>query len=422
MSAGRRSTRVNCARLAVLSVICLLGGGIAAGPARAESTVLTEIRRFDVPASTSQIVVAHADDFVTSYATVETFERVDGTWRRAFDPMPARFGAAGSVPGEQRVQGSHQTPAGIYTIPSGFGHLGSPGGGLPWRVVDGDDYWVYDRTDPATYNTYQTSRTPQARWRTSRAEHLRDYPIQYAHSLILGFNLPGGPVPVDVTAGGGIFLHVNGSGATAGCISLAAPDVAAVARWLDPVADPRIVIGPRAWLAEGDRSLIDATPTGPRPSAIMAWWEALGAEASFLGPDGPVEYAVPGGAAQDFPGGRIFWSTGTGARSVRGEILTTYATLGATATPLGFPVSDQGVARDGGAYSLFSGGKILWHPETGAHRVWGAIGVAYDRAGAENGDLGYPLGGESAGDGVTAQRFAGGTLTWDAVTGAVTRS
>ena len=80
------------------------------------------------------------------------------------------------------------------------------------------------------------------------------------------------------------------------------------------------------------------------------------------------------------------------------------------------------MARDGGAYSLFSGGKILWHPETGAHRVWGAIGVAYDQAGAENGDLGYPLGGEIAGDGVTAQRFAGGTLTWDAVTGAVTRS
>ena len=127
VSAGRRPTRVNCARLAVLSVICLLGGGIAAGPARAESTVLTEIRRFDVPASTSQIVVAHADDFATSYATVETFERVDGTWRRAFDPMAARFGATGSVPGEQRVQGSHQTPAGIYTIPSGFGQLGFTG-------------------------------------------------------------------------------------------------------------------------------------------------------------------------------------------------------------------------------------------------------------------------------------------------------
>ncbi len=246
----------------MLSGMSLLAGARAAGPARAESSVLTEVRRFDVPTSTGQIIVAHSDDFTTSYATVETFERVDGTWGRAFDPMAARFGATGSVPGEQRVQGSNKTPAGVYTIPRGFGLLDSPGGALPWRVVDGDDYWVYDRADPATYNTYQTSRTPGARWRTSWAEHLRDYPTQYAHSLILGFNLPGGPVPVDVTAGGGIFLHVNGTGATAGCISLAAADLATVARWLDPAAAPRIVIGPRPWLAEGDRSL-----TGPRRSA-----------------------------------------------------------------------------------------------------------------------------------------------------------
>ena len=53
-----------------MSVTCLLGGALAAGPARAESTVLTEIRRFDVPASTSHIIVAHADDFTTSYATL----------------------------------------------------------------------------------------------------------------------------------------------------------------------------------------------------------------------------------------------------------------------------------------------------------------------------------------------------------------
>jgi hypothetical protein len=40
----------------------------------------------------------------------------------------------------------------------------------------------------------------------------------------------------------------------------------------------------------------------------------------------------------------------------------------------------------------------------------GAIGIAYDSAGAEHGDLGYPVGGESTDDGFTAQRFAGGTL------------
>ena len=284
MSSGREPVRAGAATLAVLAVTVawLLSGAVAAAPAHADSTVLSEIRRFDVPASTSQIIVAHAGDFTTSHATVETFERVDGSWRRVLDPMAARFGATGSVPGEQRVQGSHKTPAGVYGIPGGFGRLDSPGGAMPWRVVDADDYWVYDRTDPATYNTYQTSRTPQARWRTSWAEHLRDYPTQYAHSLILGFNLPGGPAPVDVTAGGGIFLHVNGTGATAGCISLTAADLAEVVRWLDPGADPRIVIGPRSVARRGrpvadraagerDRGPVERTRRGrviPRPRRV----------------------------------------------------------------------------------------------------------------------------------------------------------
>jgi L,D-peptidoglycan transpeptidase YkuD (ErfK/YbiS/YcfS/YnhG family) len=99
--------------------------------------VLTQIRRFGRRPSTSQIIVAHVGDFATSFATVATFERVDGTWRRAFHPMAAGFGVNGSVPGEQRVQGSNQTPAGVYTIPSGFGRLDSPGGVVVKRFAGG---------------------------------------------------------------------------------------------------------------------------------------------------------------------------------------------------------------------------------------------------------------------------------------------
>ena len=47
--------------------------------------------------------------------------------------------------------------------------------------------------------------------------------------------------------------------------------------------------------------------------------------------------------------------------------------------------------------------------------------VAYDSAGAEHGDLGYPGAARAPVHGVTAQRFAGGPLTWDAATGVVTR-
>jgi L,D-peptidoglycan transpeptidase YkuD (ErfK/YbiS/YcfS/YnhG family) len=49
-----------------------------------------------------------------------------------------------------------------------------------------------------------------------------------------------------VRRGGGIFLHANGTGATAGCVSLARSDLLRVLRWLDPAKAPRIVMAPSA--------------------------------------------------------------------------------------------------------------------------------------------------------------------------------
>jgi len=40
-------------------------------------------------------------------------------------------------------------------------------------------------------------------------------------------------------------LHVNGSGATAGCVSISRQRMLRVLRWLDPDLDPVIVIGPK---------------------------------------------------------------------------------------------------------------------------------------------------------------------------------
>ena len=43
--------------------------------------------------------------------------------------------------------------------------------------------------------------------------------------------------------GAGIFLHVNGRGATAGCVSVPRRLMRTVMAWLDPARDPRIAIG-----------------------------------------------------------------------------------------------------------------------------------------------------------------------------------
>jgi len=186
-------------------------------------------------------------------------------------------------------------------------------------------------------------------------------------------------------------------------------------------------VEPQVHLAvTGDRARQVMMPEIVRPfptpveSGISRHWRVGGAAESAVGAAISGEYAVAGGFAQDFADGRIYWSPATGAHSLHGAIADLTRAMDVTATPLGFPISDQGESRDGGGFALFTGGKILWHPATGAHAVWGAIEAAYSAAGAEWGPLGYPVDDEAATDvaGVVRQRFAGGEVTWSAATGA----
>src|SRR6476620_9241557 len=71
-----------------------------------------------------------------------------------------------------------------------------------------------------------------------------------------------------------------------------------------------------------------ATPETDAGDAINAAWQAAGGDTSPLGPrDGDI-YAVGPGFGQNFAAGAIYFSPGTGARSMFGAILEKYRALG----------------------------------------------------------------------------------------------
>lgn len=78
------------------------------------------------------------------------------------------------------------------------------------------------------------------------------------------------------------------------------------------------------------------------------------------------EYAVPGGRAQDFRGGRMF--TGPrGPKVVKGAIGGAYVAAGGSGGRLGLPTSDEQVSRDGQRrFNDFEHGRIVWTPSGGA--------------------------------------------------------
>lgn len=125
------------------------------------------------------------------------------------------------------------------------------------------------------------------------------------------------------------------------------------------------------------------------------------------------EYDVPGGRAQDFRDGRVFWSPSTGAQSVIGRIGAAYQAEEGPGGDLGLPTSSEKTTPDGvGRYTEFQHGTIYWSPKTGAHAVSGEIATLWHDKGSETGELGYPTSDAVRNpnkDG-EAQEFQGGTV------------
>ncbi|MER5946106.1 L,D-transpeptidase family protein [Streptomyces sp. NPDC001904] len=185
----------------------------------------------------SQLITAEAPRASSTSGTVTWWDRrADGRWVRA-GSAPARFGANGLVAGSGREQGTNTTPAGLYDLPFAFGTKAAPGGtSIAYRTVRDSSWWCQDNKS-RSYNRWTQPRPADCR--ASESEHLADYGTQYAHALVIGFNYHR---PVR-GRGAGIFLHVNGRAATAGCVSVPKDAMRRIMTWVRPGRAPHIAIG-----------------------------------------------------------------------------------------------------------------------------------------------------------------------------------
>ena len=217
------------------SVLLALVGSSAARPA--DTPPLPE--RLADTGGGSQLITAEAADTGSTTGTVSWWNLKSGKWVRA-GSAPARFGAKGLAEGDERVQGTNTTPTGLYDLPYAFGIKRAPAGTrYPYRRVNERSWWCQDNAARA-YNRWVEPR-PADCW-AGEAEHLVAYGTQYAHALVVGFNYER---PVR-GRGAGIFLHVNGRGATAGCVSVPAAAMRRILAWADPARRPHLAIGTRS--------------------------------------------------------------------------------------------------------------------------------------------------------------------------------
>ncbi|GAA2516584.1 L,D-transpeptidase family protein [Streptomyces longisporus] len=214
-----------CVSLLVLGVVPASSASGAPLPARLADT-----------GGGTQLITAVAPKAASTTGMVTWWDLRGGRWVKA-GSAAARFGAKGLVEGASRRQNTNTTPTGLYDLPYAFGIQAAPRGTrYGYRAVKQSSWWCED-IPSTSYNRWTDPRPADCR--ASESEHLASYTTQYAYAFVIGFNyhqrVRG--------RGAGIFLHANGRGATAGCVSVPRSAMRALLRWAVPGKRPHIAVG-----------------------------------------------------------------------------------------------------------------------------------------------------------------------------------
>jgi L,D-peptidoglycan transpeptidase YkuD (ErfK/YbiS/YcfS/YnhG family) len=232
---------------AVLAAVALLvttpalpSQAAAATRATARQVTLGGVRVVIRPDTRQVVTVDHTTGY---HARIGYWVLRGERWQRVYAVRDGRIGYAGLVAPRRRHQGSGTTPLGTVRLISAFGsHDRVSSWDLPYRRVRKGDYWVEDNGS-RFYNRYRNRDRGGFRWwlpasAVDGSERLRDFPVQYEYSIVTSYNR------AQVRhRGAGIFLHVNGKGATAGCVSAPRAFLRRLMRRLDPDRAPVMAVG-----------------------------------------------------------------------------------------------------------------------------------------------------------------------------------
>jgi len=188
----------------------------------------------------SQLVTVEASGFGTTVASLALWERRNGCWRLAAGPWHARVGRGG--PSDRKREGDGATPTGAYAIgPTVYGIDPDPRVRTAYHRLVCGDWWDEDPSSPG-YNTFRHVACGTSPPFGGGSEALWRATVAYRQFAVIEYNVR----PAVPGRGSAIFVHDDTGGPTHGCVSLPAPQLLTLLRWLRPAARPLIVIGTAA--------------------------------------------------------------------------------------------------------------------------------------------------------------------------------
>ncbi|MCU4296227.1 hypothetical protein D3I60_03865 [Brevibacterium permense] len=175
-----------------------------------------------IPAETSQVLVATSPTAASEKSSLSFYEFTDKKWKK-LKTFDTHNGSEGWL--KDRREGDQTTPIGVFTLSDAGGFKANPGTDLPYT---------------------QDNRLPSS----ATVAYGADYESVFDYIIAIDYNRRPGTPPTDKTRpmgwdkGGGIWLHLDHDSGTNGCVTLDEADLKWIMRTIDPDAHPRIAMGP----------------------------------------------------------------------------------------------------------------------------------------------------------------------------------
>jgi L,D-peptidoglycan transpeptidase YkuD (ErfK/YbiS/YcfS/YnhG family) len=218
--------------------------------------MIASVSAFEIPATSSQLVLGIADDWSASKATLRIYEKSKGRWQQVGEPWPARLGKSGLAWGlglhpqpagaSQKREGDMRAPAGVFAIGGAWGYETSirKHPKLFYRKVTPRDLWVEDPESPNYNRNVILSHDPASAW--EKKQQMKQNDPAHSLKLFIAHNAPPKVVP---NAGSSIFFHIwraGGSRPSAGCTTMEEARLRELIARIDPTRKPLYVLLPKA--------------------------------------------------------------------------------------------------------------------------------------------------------------------------------
>ncbi len=201
----------------------------------------SSVRAAGLPDDCTQLIVALAPDWNSMHGRAQLLEREGGNWKTNGKAFPVLFGKNGLAWGSglagqdenglRKKERDKRAPAGIFRIGKIYTYDAQlpQGADYPFHQVTKADAWVDDVRSPQ-YNQFVTIDDPANPPAWFEKQKMRHNDFAYRWLVEIRHNSDP-PVPGN---GSAIFFHIRRgvNRATAGCTTMAEPDLVRVITWL----------------------------------------------------------------------------------------------------------------------------------------------------------------------------------------------